>query len=208
MDDNEIPRRPKALDAIQADSERIGFGFASEERTGALLSAIAASKPGGRFLELGTGVGHGTAWILEGSDRPSCIETVDSDPESVAIARRHLGMDPRVTFHVADGAQFINSVRGKFYDLIFADAWPGKFSHLDETLSLLSVGGVYVADDLLPQRNWPEGQGSRVPEFLDALESREGFISVRLAWASGIVLVVRTAPNPVIRRYDGRPDST
>ena len=93
MDDNEIRRRPKSLDAIQADSERIGFGFASEEKTGTLLAAIAASKPGGRFLELGTGVGHGTAWILEGSDQTSCIETVDSDPDSVAIARRHLGMD-------------------------------------------------------------------------------------------------------------------
>jgi predicted O-methyltransferase YrrM len=172
--------------------KKIGFGFASEEKTGALLAAVAASKPGGRFLEIGTGVGHGTAWILEGCDRLSCIETVDSDPDSVAVARRHLGMDPRVTFHVADGAQFISSMRGKFYDLIFADAWPGKFSHLDETLSLLRVGGVYVADDLLPRRNWPEGQGARVPELLDALESRQGFFTVRLAWASGIVLAVRT----------------
>jgi predicted O-methyltransferase YrrM len=121
---------------------------------------------------------------------------VDSDPDAVAIARRHLGMDPRVTFHIGDGAQFINSVRGKFYDLIFADAWPGKFSLLDETLSLLRLGGVYVADDLLPQQNWPEGQGARVPELLDALESRQGFITVRLTWASGIVLAVRTAAQP------------
>jgi predicted O-methyltransferase YrrM len=69
MNDNAIHRRPRALDAIQADAERIGFGFASEQKTGALLAALAASKPGGRFLEIGTGVGHGTAWILEGSDR-------------------------------------------------------------------------------------------------------------------------------------------
>ena len=193
MNDNKIHRRPRSLDAIQADSKRIGFGFASEEKTGALLAAVAASKPGGRFLEIGTGVGHGTAWILEGADELSRIETVDSDPDSVAIARRHLGLDPRVTFHIADGAQFIASIRGKSYDLIFADAWPGKFSHLDETLSLLDVGGIYVADDLLPQGNWPEGQGARVPELLDALESREGFFTVRIAWASGIVLVVRTA---------------
>jgi predicted O-methyltransferase YrrM len=114
------------------------------------------------------------------------------NPDTVAIARRHLGTDPRVTFHVADGAQFISRIRGELYDLIFADAWPGKFSHLDETLSLLNVGGVYIADDLLPQQNWPEGQGERVPGFLDALESRAGFRTVRIAWASGIVLAVRT----------------
>jgi predicted O-methyltransferase YrrM len=192
MNDNEIHRRPRSLDAIQADSKRIGFGFASEEKTGALLAAMAASKPGGRFLEIGTGVGHGTAWMLEGADQSSCIETVDSNPDTVAIARRHLGMDPRVTFHVADGAQFISGIRGKSYDLIFADAWPGKFSQLDETLSLLCAGGLYVADDLLPQANWPEGQGDRVPELLEALESHRDFFVVRMAWASGIVVAVRT----------------
>ena len=172
---------------------RIGFQFASQEKTGALLAAIAASKPRGRFLEIGTGVGHGTAWILEGADPSSSIETVDSDPDTVAIARRHLGMDQRVTFHIADGGQFISNIRDKSYDLIFADAWPGKFSYLDETLKLLNAGGIYVADDLLPQDNWPEGQGARVPGLLDALESRQGFFTVRMAWASGIVLAVRSA---------------
>jgi predicted O-methyltransferase YrrM len=191
MNDHRVHRRPRSLDAIEADARTIGFGFASEERTGALLAALAASKPAGRFLEIGTGVGHGTAWMLAGADQASCIETVDSNPDTVAIARRHLAMDPRVIFHVADGAQFIQGIRGRSYDLIFADAWPGKFSHLDETLSLLRAGGIYVVDDLLPQANWPEGQGDRVPELLDALESRNDLLVVRLAWASGIALVVR-----------------
>ena len=194
MNDNEMHRRPRSLDGIQADSMRIGFKFASQEKTGALLAAIAASKPRGRFLEIGTGVGHGTAWILEGADQSSCIETVDSNPDTVAIARRHLGMDQRVTFHIADGGPFISSIRAKSYDLIFADAWPGKFSHLDETLSLLNVGGIYLADDLLPQENWPEGQGTRVPGLLAALESRQDFFTIRMAWASGIALAVRTRP--------------
>jgi predicted O-methyltransferase YrrM len=105
-------------------------------------------------------------------------------------------MDPRVTFHVADAAQFIRDSRGKSYDLIFADAYPGKFRQLDETLSLLSVGGLYVADDLLPQANWPEGQGDRVPELLDALESYPGVFVVKLAWASGMVIAVRTGQFP------------
>ena len=193
MKDSEIHRRPSSLAAIQADSERIGFGFASEEKTGALLAAVAASKPGGRFLEIGTGVGHGTAWILEGADPSARIETVDSNPGTVTIARRHLGMDPRVTFHVADAAQFISDAKGRSYDLIFADAWPGKFSHLDETLALLKIGGVYIADDLLPQANWPTGQAERVPELLQALESRDDLFVVRMAWASGIVVAVAGA---------------
>jgi predicted O-methyltransferase YrrM len=192
MNDREIRRRPRSLDAIQQDSERIGFRFASEERLGALLMAIAASKPRGLFLEIGTGVGHGTAWILEGADCFSRVESVDSNPETVAIARRHLGADPRVMFYIADGGEFIRGIQGKRYDLIFADAWPGKFSQLDETLSLLKDGGVYVVDDLLPQANWPEGQSDRVPELLESLGSRQDVVVARLAWASGIALVVRT----------------
>lgn len=42
------------------------------------------------------------------------------------------------------------------FDLIFADAWPGKFSHLDEALSLLSPGGFYVIDDLSRSRPGPK----------------------------------------------------
>ena len=80
--------------------------------------------------------------------------------------------------------------RGQF-DLIYADAWPGKFSHLDEALALLKPGGMYVIDDLLPQSNWPEGHAPKVPALIDDIERRAEFVTVRLAWASGLMVVVR-----------------
>jgi len=165
--------------------------MASEPKVGALLATLAASKPGGRFLELGTGTGHGTAWLLFGMDSTSSLDTVDSDPGVLMVARRHLAADSRVTFHVMDGAEFIRqAARGQF-DLIYADAWPGKFSHLDEVLALLRNGGIYVIDDLLPQPNWPDGHAPRVPILVDSLEQRSEFVTVKLAWASGLMIVVR-----------------
>jgi predicted O-methyltransferase YrrM len=194
MNDHEIIRKPERLDDILGETETLGFGMASEPKVGALLAALAAAKPGGRFLELGTGTGHGTAWLLFGMDQGSRLESVDTDPAVVAVARRHLGSDRRVTFHVIDGAEFVRQApRGEF-DFIYADAWPGKFSHLDETLALLRPGGIYQIDDLLPQPNWPEGHAPKVPVLIDALEGRGEFITVRLAWASGLMLVVRAAP--------------
>jgi predicted O-methyltransferase YrrM len=175
------------------DTETSGFTMVSEPKVGALLSALAASKPGGRLLELGTGTGHGTAWLLAGMDRSTRLDTVDTDPGVVAIARRHLEADPRVTFHVLDGADFIQRSPRGHYDLIYADAWPGKFSHLDEALALLRPGGMYVIDDLLPQPNWPDGHAPKVPALIDDLERRAEFISVKLAWASGLMVVVRRA---------------
>ena len=193
MDDAAFKRSPEAAAGILADTEALGFVMASEPRVGALLAALAASKPGGRLLELGTGTGHGTAWLLAGMDPRATLDTVDNDPAVIDVARRHLGGDRRVTFHVADGAEFIRRSPTDAFDLIYADAWPGKFSQLDDALALLKAGGIYFIDDLLPQPNWPEGHAPKVPVLIDEIERREGFVTVRLAWGSGLMLVVRTA---------------
>jgi predicted O-methyltransferase YrrM len=190
MNDTEASRPPAAIAGILLETHASGFTMASEPRVGALLAALASSKPGGRFLELGTGTGHGTAWLLAGMDATSTLTTVDTDATVVAIARRHLGSDRRVRFHVRDGAEFLREASDPF-DLIYADAWPGKFSQLDEALSLLRPGGIYVIDDLLPQPNWPDGHAPKVPTLVENLEQREDFTTARLAWASGLMLVVR-----------------
>jgi predicted O-methyltransferase YrrM len=192
MDDTGIRRQPATLAGLLAETTAMSFTMISEAKVGALLAALAASKPGGRFLELGTGTGHGTAWLLAGMVGASTLDTVDTDEQVVAVARRHLGDDPRVAFHVIDGAAFLASGPAPF-DLIYADAWPGKFSHLDDALALLRPGGIYVIDDLLPQPNWPEGHAPKVPALIDDLERRAEFTTVRLAWASGLMLVVRKA---------------
>jgi predicted O-methyltransferase YrrM len=192
MNDHEISGTPAVLEAIGKDAAALGFTMASEPRTGALLATLAASKPGGQLLELGTGTGIGTAWLLSGMDADSRLETVDTDADVVAVARRHLASDSRVTFHVMDGADFIGQLPQGQFDLIYADAWPGKFTHLDETLSRLRVGGIYFIDDLMPQPNWPEGHAPKVPALIDAIERRSGFATVKLSWASGLMLAVRT----------------
>jgi hypothetical protein len=94
-------------------------------------------------------------------------------------------------FHIADGADFIQRAPNGHFDLIYADAWPGKFSHLEPALALLRPGGIYLIDDLLPQANWPEGHAPKVPLLIEDLERRSEFASVKLAWASGVMVVVR-----------------
>jgi predicted O-methyltransferase YrrM/GNAT superfamily N-acetyltransferase len=191
--DAAVAAPPDTLESIRNDGVALGFTMASEPKTGALLAALAATRPGGHLLELGTGTGVGTAWLLAGMDATACLDTVDSDAGVVAVAKRHLGADPRATFHVIDGGAFITRAPTRHFDLIFADAWPGKFDHLDATLALLRPGGLYVIDDLLPQANWPDGHAAKVPALVDRLERMPGFRSVKLAWASGLMLVVRTA---------------
>jgi predicted O-methyltransferase YrrM len=192
MNDRSILYRPRALEAILRETADLGFSMASELQTGSLLQTLAASKPAGRFLELGTGTGVATAWLLAGMDKASRLESVDNDPTVVAIARKYLGSDPRVTFHVDEGAAFIERQTPGLYDFVFADAWPGKFSHLEQALALVRVGGLYFVDDLLPRPNWPTGHAPIVSALIEGLATHDGFVATKLAWASGLMVVVRT----------------
>jgi predicted O-methyltransferase YrrM len=192
----DIDTIPAVTRAIQTDTDALGFTMASEPKTGALLAALAASKPGGRLLELGTGTGLGTAWLLAGMDATSRLDSVDTDSRVVSVARKHLGSDSRVRFHILDGADFIAQAPRDAWDLIYADAWPGKFTQLHAALSLLHTGGVYVIDDLLPQPNWPDGHAGKVAALLEAL-GRSGLTMVKLDWASGLMLVVRKSLDPI-----------
>jgi predicted O-methyltransferase YrrM len=189
--EEEISRIPAALTAIEAETTRLGFTMPSDRPTGSLLRTLAASKPGGRLLELGTGTGLGTAWLLDGMDAAATLLSVDIEEDNAAVARRHLGDDSRLTIHLGDGAAFIASLRGQLFDLIFADTWPGKYDHLDETLALLSPGGLYVIDDMLPQPNWPAGHEERVADLIEALETRPDLQIVKLHWSSGIFIACK-----------------
>jgi predicted O-methyltransferase YrrM len=191
FDDPSRAQMPAALEGIQRDTVALGFPMASEPRTGSLLRTLAACKPEGRFLELGTGTGIGTAWLLAGMDARSHLDSVDSNATVSAVAQRHLAHDPRITFHIGDGAQFLTRLQPGELDFVYADAWPGKFVHLDLALSLLRTGGIYFVDDLLPQSNWPADHPSKVEALVATLESRRGFVATRLGWASGLMLLVR-----------------
>ncbi|GAB5520928.1 MAG: hypothetical protein RhofKO_31790 [Rhodothermales bacterium] len=192
MDDTQIGRLPPALEALEAATLAAGFTMPSERQTGALLRTLAASKPGGRILELGTGTGLATAWLLNGLDAHGHLDSVDSDAHVLAIAQQYLGADARLTLHQQDGAIFLTQAAAP-YDLIFADAWPGKYSHLDEALALLNPAGLYVIDDMLPQPNWPAGHADHVARLLHDLDQRSDLAVTRLAWSTGLVMATRVA---------------
>jgi predicted O-methyltransferase YrrM len=202
LTDREIPVAAKS---IYTESKALDFSMISEPLTGALLRALAASKPGGRFLELGTGTGAATAWLLDGMDAASSLVSVDHDTPLQAVARRHLGHDRRVTFVTADAESFLDDLPDQRFDFIFADTWAGKYLQLERTLALLPVGGIYAIDDMLPQKNWPEGHEEKVRHLLNALATDRRIHIAKLSWASGIVIAVRMAePRGTTASVDSR----
>ncbi|MCG6932802.1 MAG: class I SAM-dependent methyltransferase [Gallionella sp.] len=182
---------PKSIQAILADTCAAGFTMASEPLACSLLRTLAATKPGGRFLELGSGTGLSTAWLLDGMDPNSRLITVDNDESLLSILRANLGEDPRLTVVCADGDEFLGSLNGQHFDFIFADTWSGKYRLLEEALALVSPSGLYVIDDMLPQPNWPEGHAEKVAHLISALEHRSDFRIAKMSWASGVIIASR-----------------
>src|SRR5690606_12617419 len=125
--------------------------MASDLATGSLLRTLAGTKPKGKFLELGTGTGLSTAWILDGMDKNSKLVSIDFDAEFLSIARQYLGEDPRLELELIDGEKWVEANRERSFDYIFADTWHGKYLLLDEVLEMLHIGGLYIVDDMLPQ---------------------------------------------------------
>ncbi|HEX4947328.1 MAG TPA: class I SAM-dependent methyltransferase [Blastocatellia bacterium] len=184
---------PAKLKHIADATKAIGFTMASDHLTGSLLRTLAASKPGGTLLELGTGTGLATAWLLDGMDAQAKLLTVDNDDTVVSVAKQYLSDDARVTFSVRDGDAFLQSLlaEGQMFDLIFADTWPGKFWLLEETLSMLRRGGLYVIDDLLPQPNWPDGHAAKVATLIATLKQRQDLHLTQLNWSTGLLLATK-----------------
>ncbi|MFF8692663.1 O-methyltransferase [Streptomyces sp. NPDC015144] len=183
-------RRPARLDAILEDAARAEFAMSCEDRTGSLLATLAASKPNGRFLELGTGVGAGAAWLTSGMTSGARLVTVEADATVQAIARRNLEGDARIEFVHADADDWLTRETGLF-DFAYVDCRPGKYLRLPDLLALLKPGALYVVDDMLPQATWPDGHQARVDGFLERLPEVPNFRATPLRWASGLVVAAR-----------------
>ncbi|MFT4033312.1 MAG: class I SAM-dependent methyltransferase [Siphonobacter sp.] len=182
---------PAAYQPILEATRISGFTMASDLDTGSLLCTLAASKPGGRFLELGTGTGLSTSWILQGMDAHSTLISVDNEQKFLDIAADHLGGDQRLTLEYSDGGEWLEKNRSLKFDYIFADTWHGKYLLLDLALDNLLNGGIYIIDDMLPQPNWPAGHDLKAQKLRETLREWPDFTITELDWSTGIIIGVK-----------------
>ena len=191
MQTNNSARLPPQLERIERATDELGFDIHSERDTGALLRILASGKPAGWILELGTGTGVGTSWLLDGMDDASRLYTIDIDRKASAVAQRFLGDDPRVQFVLEDALVWLEGRKDHSFDLIFADANPGKYESFEIVWERLKPGGFYFVDDMLPQRNWPVGHGEKAERLLAQLKERPDCALVEIAWSTGLAIAAK-----------------
>jgi len=190
INDIAIGSLPPAYEKIKEATDELRFGMASDPDTGRLLRSLGASKPSGRFLELGTGTGLATAWIAEGLDENSSLISIDNDAALLSVAKKYID-DRKVEILRADAYGWISNYKGKKFDFIFADAMPGKYDLFEETIDMLNKRGFYIIDDMLPQSNWPLGHDEKVKGLIRKLDQRNDLVITKLNWSTGIVIAVK-----------------
>jgi hypothetical protein len=95
-----------------------------------------------------------------------------------------------------DGDEFLRSLKGQQFDLIFADTWSGKYRLLEEALDLVSPAGIYVIDDM------PQKSPTLLPNWsnVEIFGSRNypGLVGLSLPLSSNMALnLTRSADAPL-----------
>lgn len=165
-----------------------------------LARALAAAKPAGTFLCLGSGLREVAARMLEGMDHASGLVVLVQDARERARLEREFEGDLRASVHRQDPASFFSDVRAHRFDLIvdrIADEHRGA---LRLGLGLLRAGGVYLASGLDgPSR---EALSGRAQQSEPALSDPDEFEVARLGDRTESLMVVRRAER---RRAKRRP---
>jgi len=183
------PSFPPQYEKLLKAAAALKFDISSDPHTGQLLAMLASSKPNGNFLEVGTGCGLGTSWMLHGMCKKSKLTSIESDQTRLDVARAHI-QDSRVKFIHGDASEFLSNTPGSF-DLIFSDALPGKYYLVDETIAALKPGGIYIVDDCIYDEKWPKELYYTQRKLLDILEQRTDMRILAMEWASGITIGVK-----------------
>ncbi len=183
-------RQVQIITSIDQKTKELGFDMASRPETGALLRVLAASKPNSKILEIGTGTGYGTAWLLEGMDENSKLISIESNHDVQKVAKEIFKHDARLELITENGSDYLKNQMPHSFDIIFADAFPGKYELLEETLNLLKPGGLYIVDDMLPQPDWPADHFPLAKSVLENLKKLKNVTTVGLHWSSGLILLV------------------
>jgi predicted O-methyltransferase YrrM len=155
------------------------FERSSIPEIGRLLAVLVSARLAGRFGEIGTGTGVGSAWIASAMGPEATLVTVELDDDRAAAAERLFLEQANV--HVLHG-DWHELLPGEApFDLVFFDGGYWKKGDVraesDQVLELMAPGGVVVIDDLTPSMpdEWAKGDPVR-DYWLDS----ERLISVEL----------------------------
>ena len=143
-------RSPKTRVLLAARERAVDIGVgAVTPAVGALLSLLTKLSGGKAVVEVGTGAGVSSLWLLSGMSDDGVLTTIDIEPEHQRIAKQAFsdaGIGPSRTRLISGRAQeVLTRLADASYDLVFIDADPlDQPDYVVEGVRLLRSGGAIV----------------------------------------------------------------
>ncbi len=121
---------------------------------GAALSALAAAAGARAVVEIGTGAGVGSVYLLRGMRPDGVLTTIDVEPEHHRAARETYAeagiASNRVRLISGRALDVLPRLTDAAYDLVFCDADKTEYAgYLEQAMRLLRPGGTVVFDNAL-----------------------------------------------------------
>ena len=188
--------------AARQRAAEVGVG-AVDPSTGATLRLLAAAASAKAVVELGTGAGVSSLWLLSGMREGGILTSVDAESEHQRLAKTSLaeagipsgrarlihGRALEVLPRLSDGA----------YDLLFCDANRAENpDYLNAAARLLRPGGIVVFAGALGGGRVAEASARDADtvaqrEFAKTLRDDERFVAGAVPVGTGLLVAARTA---------------
>ncbi|GLC90061.1 O-methyltransferase [Lysinibacillus piscis] len=155
---------PELVQASKLLAERNNFENSCSDEAERLLSVLVGQITHGKILEVGTGFGVGSSWILSSIAPTAKFITVDNSKEKIDATAHHI-RHKQAEFIYGDWKEVI--AKGPF-QFIFADAAAAKTIEGELLFHTLNVGGMLFMDDFTPEEQFPnewKGKPDKVREY-------------------------------------------
>lgn len=171
---------------------------------GQLLQVLAQVSGARSIVEIGTGAGVSTTYLLRGMGDEGVITTIDVEPEHHKAAKRTLtagGFRPeRARMITGRALDVLPRLTDAGYDMVLIDARKAEYpQYLEQALRLLRVGGMVVIDNSLwhgrvPDPAQRDESTTAVRQTLKLVRDDERLTAVLTPSGDGLLVAVKNAP--------------
>jgi predicted O-methyltransferase YrrM len=167
---------------------------------GAVLRFLAAAISARSVVEIGTGAGVASVYLLRGMAGDGVLTSIDMEAEHQRVAREALAAagfaSGRARLITGRALDVLPRLTDGGYDLVFCDAAKGEYGdYLREAVRLLRPGGLVVFDNALwhgrvPDSSHRDPETVAVRELLRQVHDDERLVPLLLPSGDGLLAAV------------------
>jgi predicted O-methyltransferase YrrM len=170
---------------------------------GAALAFLAALTQARAVVEIGTGAGVSSMWLLRGMQPDGVLTSIDIEGEHQRVARQSLNeagvAANRVRLINGRALDVMSRLADSAYDLVLVDGDKAEYgAYLEEALRLLRPGGVVAFDnalwhDKVADPSQRDGDTVALRQLVEAVREDERLVSVLLPVGDGLLAAMKPA---------------